>query len=150
MQERHNHIANALELCLHCTNPSIWFVYMSNLDNIYVVFATRSEVHLENVGSCMTFFLYTVTQKSPQCHVFEASSSVEPKARCQCLYINTIELVGDIGCITKKNVYKEDIWNILLCYWNTPNCMKDCALFLLLLLVLFHYFIMIILMIFGH
>ena len=25
MQERHNSIANALELCLSCTNPSIWY-----------------------------------------------------------------------------------------------------------------------------
>ena len=24
MQERHNSTANALELCLSCTNPSIW------------------------------------------------------------------------------------------------------------------------------
>ena len=24
VQERHNSIANALELCLSCTNPSIW------------------------------------------------------------------------------------------------------------------------------
>ena len=38
VQERHNSIANTLELHLSCTNPSIWSYWISMVRRIYVEF----------------------------------------------------------------------------------------------------------------
>ena len=103
MQESRNPIVNALELCVHFANPSIWYVYMSNFDNIYVVIATRWEVHIENVGSCMALFLFTITHKSPQCVMCLKHHPVKHQRPDVNACISTpLNWAGDIGCITKR------------------------------------------------
>ena len=55
VQERHNSIANALELCLSCTNPSIWHndtvhLCLDAVDRYTCVFIPDSKVHGANKG----------------------------------------------------------------------------------------------------
>ena len=64
MQERHNSIANALELCLSCTNPSsngiYLFRYHSRMPHWYKgSHVITSEVTLKDISKICHFFTTT-------------------------------------------------------------------------------------------
>ena len=48
MQKRHNSIANTLELCLYCSNPSIYSSLSTVLDILHAVFTDMIYSRLEH------------------------------------------------------------------------------------------------------
>ena len=109
MQEKHNSIANALELRLSCTKPSLWYHYNSaSVDIIAKCWIVNKQ------------FLKPMMTK-----ILTSLSLCEVKALWLCLIttnlMRTIPQFNDMDCIYKLNTINEEkylMWkNSMIVYW---------------------------------